>query len=793
MLRNFFLIAWRNVRKNKTYAVINIVGLSLGIACSLLIFALVHYQLSFDTFHPDKDRIYRIVTEWHDEVADYSPGTPTPLGRVIRKDLSGVEQSARVMAFEGLVTVQDKGETKKFTDEFAYVEPHFFDIFNFPLLHGNKATVLLAPNQALLTEKLAKKYFGSADAAMGKTLRVINKSEFQVVGILRDLPITTDRRHELYLSYENRVDRNPRLAGDSNWGSVSSGAQAFVRLQPGVTPAQVNKQLAGIVKKYQEGRDAQTVVYRLQPLADWHFNPDFDGSASKRNLLALSFIGLFIIITACVNFINMATAQALNRGTEVGIRKVLGGLSRQVFWQFITETALIALFAAIAGYALAALVLPAFNGLFNSEISFQVFTSPAALAFAVALLIVVVLLSGSWPGLVLSRFRPVEALKSKMAQTQGGGISLRRILVVTQFTISQMLIIGAIVVAGQLHYVRNTDLGFNKDAVVLLDIPETTRTKLSTFGARIHEIPGIVSLSFCESPPATSGNSTSNLNFDNRPEDEHWEVNKKVADANYVSTFGLRLAAGRDFYKTDSAGEFLVNETMVRRLKLRSPQDILNRPLRINGITGPIIGVVKDFNNNSLHEDVNPIAIFAQPAKYTTCAVKITPSHIQTDLASIEKIWNQTFPDYLYSHTFLDERIARFYRNDVSLLHTIEAFALIAVLIGCLGLYGLTAFMAVRKTKEIGVRKVLGAGVVSILWLFGREFTRLVIVAFLIAAPLAGWIMHNYLQDFKYRIPIGPGIFLLSIAATAFIVLATVSYQSIRAALANPVKSLRSE
>jgi len=793
MLKNFFVIAWRNVRKNKAYASINILGLSLGIACSLLIFALVHYQLSFDTFHPGKDRIYRIVTEWHDEITDYSQGTPTPLGRVIRTELSGTERSARVMANGGLITFEDKGEKKKFDDEFAYVEPGFFDIFRFPLIRGNKATALLTPNEALLTEKLAKKYFGSTDAAMGKSIRILNKSTFQVVGILQDIPVNTDRQQEIYLSYDNRVDLNPRLAGDSNWGSVNSGAQAFVKLQPGVTPAQIDRQLSVISKKYQRGRDAQTVVFRLQPLADIHFNPNFDGSVNKSHLWALSFIGLFILITACVNFINMATAQALNRGTEVGIRKVLGSLSRQLFWQFIIETALIALFAAMMGYLLAALALPTVNDLFKTQIGFSIFTAPAALGFAAGLLLLVIFLSGSWPGLVLSRFRPVDALKSKTSQKQGGGFSLRRILVVTQFTISQMLIIGAIVVAGQLHYVSSTDLGFNKDAIVLLKMPEHKPEKLNTFSARIHEIPGIVSLSFCDRPPASQDNGTTNIHFDNRPEDEHWEVNVKTGDAHYASTFGLRLAAGRDFFQTDSAGEFLVNETLVRRLKLQSPEAIIGRRMTINAVTGPVIGVVKDFYNNSLHEEISPIAIFARPTAYSTCAIKITPTHIRSDLAAIEKIWDQTFPDYLYAHRFLDETIARFYANDNSLLHTIEAFALIAVFIGCLGLYGLTAFMAVRKTKEIGVRKVLGAGVGSIIWLFGREFTRLVIIAFLIAAPLAGWIMSRYLQDFKYRIPIGPGIFALSMAATALIVLLTVSYQSIRSALANPVKSLRSE
>ncbi|HEY4110221.1 ABC transporter permease [Puia sp.] len=793
MLKNFFTIAWRNVRKNKVYAGINILGLSLGIACSLLIFALVHFQLSFDTFHPDKDRISRIVTEWHDEIADSSQGTPTPLGRAVRKDLVGLEQTARIIDYDGLITLQGKAAATKFQEGYAFVEPSFFDIFQFPLLLGDKSTALHAPNQALLTEKLAKKYFGSAATAMSKTIRVNNKSDFQVVGILRDIPINTDRRQELYLSYDNRVDRDPRMAGDSNWGSVYSQAMTFVKLRSGVTPAQINKGLSIISKKYQKGRDAQTVVFRLQPLADIHFNGGFDGSADRKYLWALSFIGLFIIITACVNFINLATAQALNRGTEVGIRKVLGGLSRQLFWQFITETALIALFAIIVGYILATMFLPAMNNLFQTKIGLQFLTDPAAIGFSIGLLVLVILLSGSWPGLVLSRFRPVEALKSRISQKQVGGFSLRRILVVSQFAISQMLIIGAIVVASQLNFVRNTDLGFEKDAIILLPLPQNTTGKLSTLTARLREIPGVGNLSFCQSPPASIANNSTNVHFDNRPNDEHWEVNTKIGDDKYLSTFGLRLVTGRNFFASDSLGAFVVNETMVRRLGLRFPAETVGHQLTVAGITGPVIGVVRDFHNNSLHETISPIAIFAKPSRYTTCAVKINPAHIHADLAAIEKVWTGTFPDYLYSHSFLDERIARFYQTDTSLLRVIEAFAVIAVFIGCLGLYGLTSFMAVRKTKEIGVRKVLGAGIPGILWLFGREFTRLVVIAFIIAAPLAGWTMHRYLQDFKYRIPIGPGIFLLSIAATALIVLLTVSYQSIRSAFANPVKSLRSE
>jgi putative ABC transport system permease protein len=387
----------------------------------------------------------------------------------------------------------------------------------------------------------------------------------------------------------------------------------------------------------------------------------------------------------------------------------------------------------------------------------------------------------------------VLALKSKLSQKQVGGISLRRILVVTQFAISQALIIGTIVIASQLHFVRTTDLGFNKDAIVLLPLPQNTPANLNSIAARIRGMAGVDKLSFCSAPPASEAVNSTNIRFDNRAEDEHWEVSTKPADAGYLATFGLRLVAGRNFFPADTNREYLVNETMVRRLNLHSPAEAIGKQMSIRRQPGIIVGVVKDFNAYSLHADIGPVCIYPRTPNFTTCAVKLDPAHVHADLAALEKIWGETFPDYIYSYTFLDDSIAAFYATDTSLLRMIEGFAAIAVFIGCLGLYGLTSFMAVRKTKEIGVRKVLGAGIPGILWLFGREFTRLVIIAFGIAAPVAGWVMHQYLQDFKYRITIGPGIFLLSIGATVIIVVLTVSYQSIRAAVANPVRSLRSE
>ncbi|HZE85468.1 MAG TPA: FtsX-like permease family protein, partial [Puia sp.] len=416
------------------------------------------------------------------------------------------------------------------------------------------------------------------------------------------------------------------------------------------------------------------------------------------------------------------------------------------------------------------------------------------ISFMVFLLILVIFLSGSYPGLVLARFQPVLALKGKLNQRHIGGFSLRRVLVVTQFVISQLLIIGTIVIAGQIHYSQTSDLGFNKDAIITLPIPVYDKMKMKTLQDRLSVLRGIEKVSLCSQAPAASSNSLSNVRFDTHSRNEPWEVNYKSADDQYVAAFGLRLVAGRNIFASDTSREVLVNETFVKKLGIASAQEIIGKMVSVSDQDPvPIVGVVKDFYNQSFRQAIDPLSITTRSDSYQNCAVKMNLANTKPLLAAIEKTWNDTYPDYVYSYHFLDERIARFYRMDTVMLGLVEGFACIAILIGCLGLYGLVSFMAIQKTKEIGVRKVLGAGLQSILWLFGKEFLRLLIIAFLIAAPVAWWAMNKYLQEFRYRITIGPGIFILAILSTLVVALLTVSYRSLRAAVANPVKSLRSE
>ncbi len=795
MIKNYFKIAWRNLIRNKSYAVINIIGLSLGVACSILIFVLVTYHLSFDTFHKNKDRVYRIVTEWHDGDINYSPAVPSPVGKAVRSEFTFAEKTARVIDYEGvLISIPGTNEVKKFEEEtgVAFVEPEFFDILDFPLVEGNKNQVLKNPNSAIITEKLAKKYFGK-DAAIGKIIRFDNKINFTVTGILKDIPINTDRKQEIYFSYENLKDHNKWIAGDSSWGGVYSGSQLFTLLKPSVTVAQVNTQLKNIVQKYYSDRDKKVWQFRLQPLSDIHFNPDLNGYADKKYLWALAFIGIFLVVTACVNFINLATAQALNRSKEIGIRKVLGSLKRHLFWQFIIETAIITLFAVVLAYLFAEIAMPFLNQLFETQIKIRLFSNWQLPVFLLVVSSVVVFLSGSYPGMVLARFQPVAALKSKLSQKHIGGFSLRRILVITQFAISQMLIIGTIVVASQIHYSKNSDLGFKRNSIVVVPVPTNDLASMNTLANRLKSVAGVENVSLCFQPPAANSNNTTSVKFENNAEEEHWSTNVKAGDDQYMKTFNLQLVAGRNFYKSDTAMEFVVNETFVKKLNLKSPDQILGKMARINGIKAPIVGVVKDFYNYSFHSEISPVCFYSDYDRYSNCVLQINMQNVKPIMTAVEKIWNETYHEYLYNASFLDERIAEFYQLDSIMLSLIQFFACIAIFIGCLGLYGLVSFMALRKTKEIGVRKVLGAGVKSIVWMFGKEFTTLLLIAFVIAAPLAWWAMHRYLQDFTYRIDIGAWIFLSSIGFTFVIALVTVGYRSLKASLANPVKSLRTE
>ncbi len=792
MYKSYFKMGWRNLLKNQRYAIINIGGLALGISCALIIFAIVKHHLTFDDFHSDSDRIYRIVTEQHRDEISYRYSVPGPLGKVFRDEYTHAEKVARICTFdEQIITIESGSDVRKFKEtEVAFAETGFFEIFNYPLLIGNTKKALTEPNTVILTERIAKKYFGDEDP-INKTLRLDNRIDLKVSGILNDLPVNSDRQTEIYISYNTLKQFNVWSADEDAWGGISSSMQCFVKLLPNVSTHEVEAVLAPYVKKYRP-TSKNVHHYKLQPLNDIHFNEKYGGAMNKSNLLVFSLVGFFLLLTACVNFVNLATAQASHRSKEVGIRKVLGSVRSQLFWQFIIETGLITLMATILALCLSHLLLPSLSEWFNSVIRFDLFSDVPLTLFIVALVFGVTLFSGFYPAILLAGFKPVASLKGKISHAREGGFQVRRTLIVGQFFISQVLIIGLLVIARQMHYATQSDMGFTRDAIVMVPIGSYDE-KRETLKHQLMQISGVEKLSLCFDAPASSSFWTTSLRFENRTEEESFSISYKGADENYLSLFELNLIAGRNVLPSDSAKEFVVNESFVKKLNI-SNEDILGSTMVAGSeMGGNIVGVVEDFHDRSFHEVINPIFISAKKDQYNYYALKINMQDATNTLTAIGQAWNSMYPEQIYEYQFLDEQIAALYTSEETMMKLIQTFSLVALFIGCMGLYGLVSFMAIQKTKEIGIRKVLGGNVWQILWIFGKELSWLIIVAFALAAPISWWLMDKWLQNFEYKLPLTLWIFALSMMLTFGIALLTVGYESIKAALVNPVKSLRSE
>jgi predicted permease len=790
MLKSYFTLAIRNIIRSKSNSIINISGLALGITCALLIFSLVTYHFNFDNFHHNTDRIYRFVTEGHrGEQVNYSGSVPPAFGKTFANDYTYAEKVARLCtAEESLVSVEKNNGLNKFLETIAFADPEFFDIFNFPLVSGNQAKNLQEPNTAILTERMAKKIFGS-ESALDKTIRIDNRIEFKITGVLKDLPDNTDLRSEIYLSYSTIKQYNEWYAEEDAWGGITTQIQTFARLRPGANVEEIESKLPAYVKKFRpESKNVHT--YHLQQLNDVHFNAHYGGVMEMSTLIVLSVIGFFLVFTACLNFINLATAQAVTRSKEVGVRKSLGSARGQLFWQFTLETSVIVILSTVIAFAVAYSLLPFVNDLFNARVQFNLMQDARLLFFIPALMLIVTLLSSAYPGMVLSGFKPVQALKGKLSGK--GNFNLRRSLITVQFTISQVLLIGLIVVVSQMKFFRNTDLGFDQDAVVMIPVGSHDE-KLKTLKSRMEQIPHVESVTACFASPSSDHHWGTSLVFDNRPEQEEFGISFRGADENYLATFDIPLIAGRNVLPSDTVREFVVNETMARKLDL-TPEEILGKTMRVNGSwTGPVVGVIKDFHDFSLHSDISPVFLTTSLEDYNAYAVKINMTDSKKTLAALENAWTEMYPELMYDFDFLDQVTAQFYQTEETMLKMIEVFSFIALFIACMGLYGMASFMALQKTKEIGIRKVLGGSVAHILGIFMKEFSRLIVIAFVLAAPLGWYLMSQWLEDFAFHINMSVWILLAEIVIIAVIVLLTVGYKALKSAVMNPVKALRTE
>ncbi|MDB4922411.1 ABC transporter permease [Mucilaginibacter sp.] len=806
MIKNYIKTAWRSLLRNKSYTTINIIGLAIGIAACLLIFLVVHFETSFDNFHSKKDRIYRVVS------ASQTPngfslgsGVPLPTAEGLRTDFPQIKDVAAIFRYGGHYTVDNKkGQAvKKFKEDDAYyTEPQFFNIFDFGWLAGDKKTALSEPNTIVLTQDEAEKFFGNWHDAMGKVIKYENKTSLKVTGILKNLPANTDFPIKIAVSYATIKEKGSNFYGNLNdWVSTFGTHYVFMVLPDNMNVSLFNKNLEVFTKKHKPAEYAKQ-GFQLQALGDMHYNTEVSiftfHPFGKQLLSAISLIGAFLLIIACVNFINLATAQAVNRSKEVGIRKVLGSNRKQLIFQFISETFIITLCAVILAIGFAEITLPLLNKLLEIKLSGAFLSDSTILLFLFSVIISVTLLSGLYPAMVLSGFNPIAALKNKVASARTSGISLRRALVVLQFCIAQVLVIGTLVIIHQMNYFRTKSLGFEKDAILTVPFPgdSISKTKLNSLRDQLIQQPGIKDVSYSFTSPSDNDSWSSDFTYNNLGKKTDFAANLKWADAEYFRLYKLQFLAGQAYAKSDTIHSYIVNQTLLKRLGVHDPKEAIGKYINLWGDkkkTAQIVGVVKDFNVSSLKEEIPPVLMSSWKDVYQVINIKIQPSNINSTLASVEKLWNSNFPDGLYEYQFLDDKIAEFYKSEDQLSTLYKIFAGIAIFISCLGLYGLVSFMAVQRTKEVGIRKTLGASVSHIVYLFSKEFTLLILIAFAISAPTGWYFMNKWLQAFTYKVSLGPEIFILAILVSIAIAWITVGYKAIRAALVNPVESLKSE
>ncbi len=802
MFKNYLKTAFRNLKRNKSYAFINVLGLTVGIAASLLIFLVIQYETSFDNFHRKKNSIYRLGTEFHtQDGVGYSDGISFPAAPALRIDFPQLKEVAAIFRNSGQIAIdQGDRQLKKLNEEnFYYAEPEFFKMFDFEWLTGSPQSSLKDPHSAALTQATAEKFFGDWKSAIGKTFKYDNKTVYKVTGILKNVRANSDFPLSVVVGYsalENTYIKNNL----NDWVSTYGGAYVFVVLPAELSPAKFDTQLKAFAKKHKPAEYAKD-GFVTQPLSEIHFDDrfgNFRGHTFSHSLIkALAFIGLFLILIACVNFINLATAQAVNRSREVGVRKVLGSNRRQLAFQFLGETAFITIAAVILAVLVAEITLPLLNRLLETKMTMSLISNPWLVLFILALTVSVTTLSGLYPAVILSGFNPITALKSKITSKMIGGISIRRVLVVLQFAIAQILIIGMLIVVSQMNFFRNASLGFDKAAIINVPMPgdSLSKTKVDYMHDRLLANNNILSTSFSFASPSADGNWNSDFKFDHAAKTSNFSANLKWADADYFKTFNLQFVAGRAYYPSDTVREFVVNETFLRKLGISNPQAAIGKEINFwdGGKVASIVGVIRDFNSYSLRQPMAPVVLSTWKDVYQTINIKIKPGTEKATLPFIDKLWNENFPDYFYEYHFLDDTIASFYKQENQLSILYKIFAAIAILISCLGLYGLVSFMAVQRTKEVGIRKVLGASARHIVYLMSKEFTLLIIIAFVISAPIGYYIMHKWLQNYTYRIPLSASIFLLAIVGSIVIAWITAGQRAIKSALANPVKSLRTE
>jgi len=788
MIKNYFKTAWRNILHNKTFSLINIFGLALGMTCSLVIMLWLNDEMKKDKFHQNGKRLYRVMENqsYSGSIStfDASPGI---LAENIVKDIPDIQMASQMLwEEEPLFTVDNTYDKEKG----RFVEKDFLRMFSFKLTKGDPATALARPDAVVISKKLADKYFKGQDP-VGKMIRIDNTDNVIVTGVLAEIPKSSSLTFDFLMSFEQWRKKNDWA---KDWGN--NGPRCYVMLAPNTSLDKVNAKIKNYIKT--KNKDSKVELF-LQNYGESYLYSDWENGKQNGGRIEyvkiFSIVGIIILIIACINFMNLATARSLRRAREIGVRKVVGAGKGQLIGQFIGEALFVSFLAICISLLIVFLLLPAFNTLTEKHLSIDL-TDPSFLLILIGLVLVTGFISGSYPALFMSSLKPIVVLKG-LLKLRPGATYFRKALVVFQFALSIILILGMIVIYRQIDFIHNKNLGFAKEDLLYIPLEGDLQKTYPTFKDQLLRQPGIKSVTSAQSNPLEVGSSTSGVRWPGKDTTKLILFSSNPVTYDYIKTMGIQLVSGRDFstdYGLDTMN-YLVNEAAAKKIGYKDP---VGKELTMWGDKGMIVGLMKDYHHNSLHVPIEPLILRLHKMSWGgtywgNIIVRTEKGKTKEAIANMEKMYKQFNPGFPFKYYFTDDEIANRYKAEYTVSKLSRYFAFLAIFISCLGLFGLVTFTAEQKTKEIGIRKVLGASVTGIVGMLSKDFLTLVIIAAVIAFPVAWWAMHRWLNDFAYRVNIGWWVFVVAGIVALLIALLTISFQSIKAAVANPVKSLRTE
>ncbi|SKC66714.1 ABC transporter permease [Ohtaekwangia koreensis] len=810
MLRNFFKTAARNILKYKTYSIINFIGLTCGLALSLLIVSYIRSELSFDTFHQKADRLYRLAYTAPNGLKLAT--TPPPIAPVMKDFFPEVEAAARVYGRN--VSISKNGGNESFEESNVYfADSSIMNTFSFQFVKGNPAKALTEPYTVLINEEMAAKYFGDQNP-IGESLIFGGKHSFKVIGVVKDFPENSHLRFNMIVPYESMYHLENDQAAQAMRNNLAvnfiiSHSYTYVLLKPGADPQRVNTNMDAFLKKYAQPNFLVGQVFELMPVTDIHLKSTLlaepSSTSSMTTIYIFGGVGILTLIIACINYINLSTAQSFTRIKEIGIRKILGSLKYQLIIQFLAESFLFCFVAFALSFVVFYITLPLLNQVTGKQLLFSYVTDGLLLSIAFVLLIVITLLAGGYPAYFITQFESVHALKGEKANY--GSQLLRRVLVVFQLTIACTLLIGSIMIMKQLRYLNNFPLGFQKDHVIVIPLfsqnlngifagkDSAYATRLQTFRDVVEGQTGVKGTALSSATPGLGATYRGTIPEGFTREDNLFIANMSI-DYDFLQTYGMSIIAGRSFskeYSTDQATAFIVNESAIKEFHWDTPEKALGKTINREGKEGKVVGVVKDFHFTSLATPISSMVMEVSPNQFNMLSIKFENTNVQQTIDKLRGQWNAIFPEKTFEFNFLDEQLDQQYQDHQNFARIIQSFTGIAILISCLGVYGLVLFVVQRKFKEIGVRKVLGASVTGILTLIYRDFAWLLLAGFLLAVPVSYYLLNQWLDNFIYHASIDVLTYILSFILVFIVVTATISYQALKASLMNPVRSLRVE